>query len=35
MNNTELEYIFPHTRKSILTSANPTTHSLDIHRNVF
>jgi len=26
MKNTELDYISPHTRKSILTSTNPTTH---------
>jgi len=25
MKNTELDYIFQHTRKSILTSTNPTT----------
>jgi len=25
----------PHTRKSILTSTDPTTHLLDLHRNVF
>jgi len=35
MKNTELEYIYPHTRKSIMTSANPTTNLLDLHRNVF
>jgi len=35
MKNTELECVYPHTRKSILTSANPTTHLLDLHRNVF
>jgi len=28
MKNTELDYISPHTRKSILTSTNPTTHLL-------
>jgi len=32
---TELDYISPHTRKSILTSANPTTHLLALRRNVF
>jgi len=31
----ELDYISPHTRKSILTSTNPTTHLLDLRRNVF
>jgi len=35
MKNTELDNIYPHTRKSILTSANSTTHFLDLHRNVF
>jgi len=35
MKNTELECIYPRTRKSILTSTNPTTHSLDIHIYVF
>jgi len=35
MKNTELDYIYPHTWKSILTSANSTTHLLDIHRSVF
>jgi len=35
MKNTELEYIYTRTRKSILTSASPTTHLLDLHRNVF
>ena len=32
---TELDYIYPHTRKSILTTTNPITHLLDLHRNVF
>jgi len=35
LKNTELDYIFPHTRKSILTSTNPTTYLLDLYRNVF
>jgi len=35
LKNTELDYISTHTRKSILTSTNPTTHLLDLHRNVF
>jgi len=35
LKNTELDYISPHTRKSILTSTNPTTHLLDSHINVF
>jgi len=35
LKNTELDYIFPHTRKSILTSTNPTTHISDLYRNVF
>jgi len=35
MKNTELDYISPHTRKSILMSTNPTTHFLVLHRNVF
>jgi len=34
MKNADLEYIYPQTRKSILTSANPTTHLLDLPRNV-
>jgi len=32
---TELDYIYPHTPKSILTSTNPTTHLLDLYSNVF
>jgi len=32
---TELDYIYPHTWKSTLTSTNPTTHLLDLHRNDF
>jgi len=35
LKNTELDYISTHTQKSILTSINPTTHWLDLHRNVF
>jgi len=35
LKNTELDYIFTHTWKSILTSTNATTHLLDLHRNVF
>jgi len=35
MKNTELEYISPHTQKSILTRTNPTTHLLDLNGNVF
>jgi len=35
LKNTDLDYISPHTRKSILTSTNPTIHLLDLHRNVF
>jgi len=35
LKNTELDYISPHTQKFILTSTNPTTHVLDLHRNVF
>ena len=35
LENTELDYISIHTRKSILTSTNPTTHLLDLPRNVF
>jgi len=35
LKNTELDNISPHTRKSILTSTNPTTHLLDLRRNVF
>jgi len=35
LQNTEQDYISPHTRNSILTSTNPTTHLLDLHRNVF
>jgi len=31
---TELDYVSTHTRKSILTSTNPTTHLLYLHRNV-
>jgi len=31
----ELDYISPHTRKSILTSTNPTTHLLDLRGKVF
>jgi len=34
LKNTELDYISPHTLKSILTRTNPTTHLLDLHRNV-
>ena len=32
LKNTELDYISPHKRKSILTSANPTTIFLDLHK---
>jgi len=35
LKNTELDYISSHTRKSILTSTNPTTHLLDLRINVF
>ena len=35
LKNTELDYIFPHTRKSIVTSTNPTTYLLDLYINVF
>jgi len=35
LKTTELDYIYPHARKSIFTSTNPTTHLLDLHRNVF
>jgi len=35
LKNSELDYISPHTRKSILTSTNPTTHLLDSHRYAF
>jgi len=35
LKNTELDDISPRTRKSILTSTNPTTRLLDLHRNVF
>jgi len=35
LKNTELDYISTHTRKYILTNTNPTTHLLDLHRNVF
>jgi len=35
LKNTELDYSSLHTWKSILTSTNPTTHLLDLHRNVF
>jgi len=35
LKNTELDYVSTHSRKSILTSTNPTTHLLDLHRNVF
>jgi len=35
MKNTELEYIYPHTRKSVLTRATPTTYLLDLHRSGF
>jgi len=35
LKNIELGYVSPHTRKFILTSANPTTHLLDLRRNVF
>jgi len=35
LENTELDYISIHTWKSILTSTNPTTHVLDLPRNVF
>jgi len=35
LKNTELDYIYPHTRKSILTSTNPTSYLLDLHINVF
>jgi len=31
----KLDYISTHTRRSILMSTNPTTHLLDLHRNVF
>ena len=31
----DLDYISPHTRKSILTSTNPTIHLLDLYRNAF
>jgi len=34
LKNTELDYIYPHTWKFIL-STNPTTHWLDWHRNAF
>jgi len=35
LKNTEPDYISTHTRKSIFTSTDPTTHLLDLHRNVF
>jgi len=35
LKNTELDYISTHSRKSILTSTNPTAHLLDLHRNAF
>jgi len=31
----ELDFISPHTRKSILTSTNPITHLLNLHSIVF
>jgi len=35
LENTKLDYISTHTRKSILTSTNPSTDLLDLHRNIF
>jgi len=32
LKNTELDYVSPHKRKSILTSADPTTIFLDLHK---
>jgi len=34
LKNTDLDYISPHTQKSILMSTNATTHLLVLHRNV-